>query len=147
MPLEQEIRHEPLAAHSHKRKEHIGGVSLCQGQDRSDDHHNHTGDNTEKKSRLGHSAYDAVLLAHRARLCNALRARKVKTEIDEHLSEGHERHDVGIERVPLRRQNTRQIRQRDQRKEIFNDLEAVLPYRVFIKQCMRFTHTANHRLR
>ena len=136
MPLEQEIRHEPLAAHSHKRKEHIGEVSLSQGQERSDDHHNHTGDNAEKKPCFGHSAYDAVLLAHRARLCNALSARKVKTEIDKHLSEGHERHDVGIERVSFRRQNTCQIRQRNQRKEIFNDLEAILPYRVFIKQCM-----------
>ena len=83
MPLEQEIRHEPLAAHSHKRKEHIGEVSLSQGQERSDNHHNHTGDNAEKKPCFGHSAYDAVLLAHRARLCNALSARKVKTEIDE----------------------------------------------------------------
>lgn len=86
-----------------------------------------SGHYTKQQASLCHSTNSPVLLFDSLGLCYAFSTGKVEAKIDESLGESHERHDIRVDRVALRQKHTSQIRQCNKGKNVFNNLQSVLP--------------------
>ena len=127
LALEEEVRRKRTSAHRYVGQACIKRVLSHNWNECAYDGTSSASQQTERQPSLRDGTRDAPELARVARLDHLLGAGQVEPELNEGLRERHERHDVGVYRITLRLEHAREVRQGEQRQNVFDELQTVLP--------------------